>query len=99
MGLKSDAVEMKYKLMHNEKLPDDWLLIVKNLSLLSVEKLVGGNFLYPPEVSSHSIQYSRSQLYQFIYEKCFIDDWLTFVGRKRHRKYLEITTSYTTRDR
>lgn len=49
-GLKIEALESRYKEIHNENLPTDWLYIIKEYSLLSVEELVGGMFVYPPEV-------------------------------------------------
>ncbi|XKL62677.1 hypothetical protein PGB90_002510 [Kerria lacca] len=46
-GLKSEMIETKYKLVYQEILPFNWLDIVRDLSLLSVEQLVGGIFVYP----------------------------------------------------
>lgn len=55
-GLKSDTIESKYQLLHKQILPLDWLDIVKNRSLLSVEELMGGIMaVYPIEVSSLGI--------------------------------------------
>lgn len=46
-GLKASYVESQYKTLHREILPFNWIDIIENMSLLSVEKLVGGLFVYP----------------------------------------------------
>ncbi|XP_065221872.1 tudor domain-containing protein 7B-like isoform X2 [Planococcus citri] len=49
-GLKSETIETKYKNAHQQILPLDWLDLIKNRSLLSVEELVGGSIaVYPVE--------------------------------------------------
>lgn len=43
-------IEDKYKILYQELLPLNWLDIITNRSLLSVEKLLNGIAVYPVEV-------------------------------------------------
>lgn len=55
-GVKCELIETEYKILYQQILPLDWLDIIKNRSLLSVEELVGGNIaVYPIEVIRHVI--------------------------------------------